>query len=170
MYFEDEPRREDYPGDYSPEDDNLEDIDEEKVEGEIVVEDVPEETSEKLAEAEDELEDEIEISDEPEMRKIPEDGVADSEASEDSPEVMIRSPVLASKTESEPSGKSKFFNELGDFDEIKIGRLDGNSGNLATFIRWIDRVLCCTTFWETSFSSIETKLFDKNHSSVFKLF
>ena len=131
MYFEHEPRREDYPGDYSPEDDNLEDIDEEKVEGEIVVEDLPEETSEKSPEAEDEME----ISDEPEMRKIPEDTVVDSEAPEDSPEVMIRSPVLASKTESEPSGKSKFFNELGDFDEIKIGRLDGNSGNLATFSR-----------------------------------
>ena len=132
MYFEDEPRREDYAGDYSPEDDNLEDMGEEKVEGGIVVEDLPEETSEKSAEAEDEPEDEIEISDEPEMRKIPEDTVVDSEASEDSPEVMIRSPVLATKTESEP--KSKFFTELGDFDEIKIGRLDGNSGNLATFL------------------------------------
>ena len=138
MYFEDEPGREDYPGDYSPEDDNLEDIDgekqdipEDKVEDEIVIEDLPEETSEKSVE--DDSEDKIEISDEPEMRKIPEDTLVDSEASEDSPEVMIRSPVLATKTESEP--KSKFFTELGDFDEIKIGRLDGNSGNLATFLR-----------------------------------
>ena len=136
MYFEDEPGREDYPGDYSPEDDNLEDIDgenqdipEDKVEEKIVIEDLSEETAEKSPE--DDSEDEIEISDEPEMRKIPEDTVVDSEASEDSPEVMIRSPVLATKTESEP--KSKFFTELGDFDEIKIGRLDGNSGNLATF-------------------------------------
>ena len=44
MYFEDEPGREDYPGDYSPEDDNLEDIDgekdipEDKVEDKIVIE------------------------------------------------------------------------------------------------------------------------------------
>ena len=37
MYFEDEPRREDYAGDYSPEDDNLEDMGEEKVEGEDLV-------------------------------------------------------------------------------------------------------------------------------------
>ena len=136
MYFEDEPGREDYPGDYSPEDDNLEDIDgekqdipEDKVEDEIVIEDLPEETAEKSPE--DDTEDKIEISDEPEMRKIPEDTVVDPEASEDTSEVMIRSPVLATKTESEP--KSKFFTELGDFDEIKIGRLDGNSGNLATF-------------------------------------
>ena len=133
MYFEDEPEREDY----SLEDDNLEDIEEEKLEGEIVVEDHLEETSEKIPEAEDEPEDKIEVSDEPEMRKIPEDTEIDSEASEDtpegSPEVMIRSPVLASKTESEPNGKSKFFTELGDFEEIKIGKLDGNSGNLATF-------------------------------------
>ena len=137
MYFEDEPGREDYPGDYSPEDYNLEetvqeklDIEEDKVEDKIVIEDLPEDTSEKSPE--DDSEDKIEISDEPEMRKIPEDTVVDSEASEDIPEVMIRSPVLASKTKSEP--KSKFFTELGDFDEIKIGRLDGNSGNLATFL------------------------------------
>ena len=129
MYFEDEPGREDY----SPEDDNLEDIEEEKLESEIVVEDHLEETSEKLPEAEDEPEDKIEVSDEPEMRKIPEDTEVDSEATDDSSEVMVRSPVLASKTESEPSGKSKFFTELGDFEEIKIGKLDGNSGNLATF-------------------------------------
>ena len=138
MYFEDEPGREDYPGDYSPEDDNLEetvqeklDIEEDKVEDKIVIEGLPEDTAEKSPE--DDSEDKIEISDEPEMRKIPEDTLVDSEASEDSPEVMIRSPVLATKTESEP--KSKFFTELGDFDEIKIGRLDGNSGNLATFLR-----------------------------------
>ena len=130
MYFEDEPGREDY----SPEDDNLEDIEEEKLEGEIVVEDHLEETSEKLPEIEDEPEDKIEVSDEPEMRKIPEDTEVDSEATDDSSEVMVRSPVLASKTESEPSGKSKFFTELGDFEEIKIGKLDGNSGNLATFL------------------------------------
>ena len=149
MYFEDEPGREDYPGDYSPEDDNLEDIDgekqdipEDKVEDEIVIEDLPEETAEKSPE--DDTEDKIEISDEPEMRKIPEDTVVDSEASEDSSEVMIRSPVLATKTESEP--KSKFFTELGDFDEIKIGRLDGNSGNFTTFL--VDRVLGCTKFLE----------------------
>ena len=129
MYFEDEPGREDY----SPEDDNLEDIEEEKLEGEIVVEDHLEETSEKLSEVEDEPEDKIEVSDEPEMRKIPEDTEVDSEATDDSSEVMVRSPVLASKTESEPSSKSKFFTELGDFEEIKIGKLDGNSGNLATF-------------------------------------
>ena len=142
MYFEDEPGREDYPGDYSPEDDNLENIDgekidipEDKVEDQVIIEDLPEETAEKSTE--DDSEDKIEISDEPEMRKIPEDTVVDSDGSEDSPEVMIRSPVLASKTESEP--KSKFFTELGDFDEIKIGRLDGNSGNLATFL--VDRVL-----------------------------
>ena len=142
MYFEDEPAREDYPGDYSPEDDNLEEIDgekldipEDKVEEKIVIEDLPKDTTEETAEKspEDDSEDKIEISDEPEMRKIPEDTVVDSDASEDSPEVMIRSPVLATKTESEP--KSKFFTELGDFDEIKIGRLDGNSGNLATFLR-----------------------------------
>ena len=142
MYFEDEPAREDYPGDYSPEDDNLEEIDgekldipEDKVEDKIDVEDLPEETAEKTLEddSEDDSEDKIEISDEPEMRKIPEDTVVDSDASEDSPEAMIRSPILATKTESEP--KSKFFTELGDFDEIKIGRLDGNSGNLATFLR-----------------------------------
>ena len=141
MYFEDEPGREDYPGDYSPEDDNLEDIDgekldfpEDKVEDKIVIEDLPEDTTEESPEYDSE--DKIEISDEPEMRKIPEDSVVDSEASEDSPEVMIRSPVLASKTESEANGKStsRFFAEIGDFDEIKIGKLDGNSGNLSTFL------------------------------------
>ena len=33
------------------------------------------------------------------------------------------------------SGKStsRFFAEIGEFDEIKIGKLDGNSGNLTTF-------------------------------------
>ena len=132
MYFEDEPGREDYPGDYSPQD-NIEEksVDiEEKPEEKTKIEDSEEE------EAEDETEDKIEVSDEPEMRKVPEDDQVDSEATEDDPEIMIRSPVLASKTESEPSDKStsRFFAEIGDFDEIKIGKLDGNSGNLSTFL------------------------------------
>ena len=130
MYFEDEPGREDYPGDYTPEDN----IEEKSVE----IEETPEEKIqvEDSQEAEDETEDKIEVSDEPEMREVPEATEIDFEATEDNPEVMIRSPVLASKTESEPSGKStsRFFAEIGDFDEIKIGKLDGNSGNLTTFL------------------------------------
>lgn len=126
MYFDDEPR-EDYPGDYLPE----ENIEEKQ-------EDETSETS-QVAETEAEagnsgMEEKIEVSDELEMREIPEEI---EKSIEDDPEVMVRSPVLA-ETNSEPgTGKSRFFSEIANFDEIKIGKLDGNSGNLTTFLRYL---------------------------------
>ena len=84
MYFDDEPR-EDYPGDYLPE----ENIEEKQ-------EDETSETS-QVAETEAEagnsgMEEKIEVSDELEMREIPEEI---EKSIEDDPEVMVRSPVLA---------------------------------------------------------------------------
>ena len=139
MYFDDEPR-EDYPGDYLPEENTEEKQNIDILEG--IIEDRQEdETSEtaQLAETEAEagksgMDEQIEVSDELDMREIPEEI---EKSIEDDPEVMVRSPVLA-ETNSEPgTGKSRFFSEIANFDEIKIGKLDGNSGNLTTFLRYL---------------------------------